>query len=74
MLKSDDLFAAFHTNELEMRKETILNLDLTQRGIGTLSAGPDTLDKYKISAGVHKFNYRLQFFDPNKQLNTKLKG
>ncbi|MDD5698570.1 MAG: glycoside hydrolase family 2 TIM barrel-domain containing protein [Victivallaceae bacterium] len=52
-----DLFKAHHTNELEPRIETFLSLDIHQRGLGTNSAGPDTLEKYKIGSG----QYRLAF-------------
>ncbi len=54
-----DIFAAFHTYELNPRPEVILNLDLTQRGLGTDSCGPDTLENYKIQAGPYDFNYRI---------------
>jgi beta-galactosidase len=56
---SDDLFRAHHTNELEPRPEVILNLDCMQRGLGSLSCGPDTLPRYRIRAGVHRFGYRI---------------
>jgi len=55
----DDLFRAHHTNELEPRPEVILNLDGVHRGLGTGSCGPDTLPRYRIRAGVHRFAYRL---------------
>ncbi len=55
----DDLFRAHHTNELEPRPEVILNLDGMHRGLGTGSCGPDTLPRYRIRAGVHRFAYRI---------------
>jgi beta-galactosidase len=55
-----DLFAARHTYDLKPRAETILNLDLVQRGLGTASCGPDVLPPYKIAAGVHRWRYRLE--------------
>jgi len=56
-----DLFASTHTPELEAkaRPETILNLDLVQRGLGTASCGPDTLPKYRIEPGTHRWSYIL---------------
>jgi beta-galactosidase len=56
----DDLFRAHHTNELEPRPEVILNLDGIQRGLGTGSCGPDTLPRYRIRAGTHRFAYRIR--------------
>jgi beta-galactosidase len=54
---AQDLYAALHTYDLKPRLETILNLDLTQRGLGTQSCGPDTLPQYKIKPGRHRWNY-----------------
>jgi beta-galactosidase len=59
-LTSGDLFRAHHTNELEPRPEVILNLDCVQRGLGTGSCGPDTLPRYRIRAGLHRFSYRIR--------------
>jgi beta-galactosidase len=54
-----DLFAARHTIDLEPRQETILHLDYAQRGLGTASCGPDTLDEYLIKPGKYKFMYNF---------------
>ena len=56
---ADDLYAATHTNTLEPRAEVIVCVDLHQRGLGGASCGPDTLDKYRLGAGEHRFGYRL---------------
>lgn len=56
---ADDLFAAFHTNELEPREEVIVNLDYQQRGLGTGSCGPQTLEQYQITPGTYEFGYDL---------------
>jgi beta-galactosidase len=53
----EDLFAARHTTDLAPRAEVIVNLDVAQRGLGTGSCGPDTLERYRIAAG----DYRLDF-------------
>jgi beta-galactosidase len=59
---AQDITDSLHTYELEAkaRPEIILNLDLTQRGLGTASCGPDTLDRYKIKPRHHTWNYTLQ--------------
>ena len=57
---ANDLFAARHTVDLAPRPEVILNLDYGQRGLGTGSCGPDTLDQYKLLASAYSFAYRLQ--------------
>ncbi|MFN7149240.1 MAG: glycoside hydrolase family 2 TIM barrel-domain containing protein [Microthrixaceae bacterium] len=53
-----DLWASTHTDELEERSRavppaTYLYLDVAQRGLGTGSCGPDTLEPYRIGAGTH---------------------
>jgi beta-galactosidase len=56
---ADDLFAAKHTIDLTPRPETILNLDLAQRGVGTGSCGPDALPQYRFAGRRHAFAYRI---------------
>jgi len=55
-----DLFQARHTFELKPRPEVILNLDHAQRGLGTGSCGPDTLEQYRLLAREYQFTYRLK--------------
>jgi beta-galactosidase len=55
-----DLFAARHTNDLLPRPQVILNLDSAQRGLGTASCGPDTLEAYRLLASTYHFVYHLQ--------------
>jgi len=55
-----DLFAAKHTTDLTPRAEVIVNLDAAQRGLGTASCGPDTLDRYKIPAGAHELTFDIE--------------
>jgi beta-galactosidase len=59
---ASDLDAARHTYDLHPREEVILSLDYRQRGLGTASCGPDTLDRYKIGPGKYRFGYALSFF------------
>lgn len=54
-----DLFGAYHKEELKMRKETILTLDLIQRGLGTGSCGPQTLPQYEVSEKEYEFSFDL---------------
>lgn len=55
-----DLFAASHTYDLKPRPETFLSLDFHQRGLGTASCGPDTLDPYKIQPGTYTWDYIIR--------------
>jgi beta-galactosidase len=55
-----DLFAATHTYDLKVRPETHINLDVRQRGIGTASCGPDTLQCYQIGPGEYVLNFVIQ--------------
>ena len=61
---AEDLFKAFHTNELEPRDEIVLCLDLHQRGLGGGSCGPDTLEPYRLPPGEYAFHYRLRGAPP----------
>ena len=63
----EDLFGAYHTNELHPREEVIVDLDVHQRGLGGASCGPDTLDKYKIHPGTYELNYRIRPFRPDEE-------
>ena len=56
-----DLYKSKHTVDLTPREETILTVDLHQRGLGTASCGPDTLEKYRFTAGKHAFAFELSF-------------
>ena len=54
-----DLIAAHHTCDLQPRPEVYVNLDYMQRGLGTASCGPDTLEKYRIEPGTYELGYVL---------------
>jgi beta-galactosidase len=57
---AEDLYAARHTTDLQPRPEVILHLDAAQRGLGTASCGPDTLEKYRLLEREYQFAYRLK--------------
>ncbi|MGE9291592.1 MAG: hypothetical protein ACQKBT_11410, partial [Puniceicoccales bacterium] len=58
-LPDEELFKATHTYELEPRPETWVYVDHLQRGLGTKSCGPDTLDQYKIQPGQYSWSFLL---------------
>lgn len=58
-LMAEDLIAAHHTCDLAMRPETYLHVDWNQRGLGTASCGPDTLDRYLIPPGTYHLAFDL---------------
>jgi len=57
-----DLFQAMHTNDLEPRAETILNIDHRQMGLGGASCGPPTLPDYVLPPENYQFTFILQPF------------
>jgi beta-galactosidase len=71
---SQDLTRASHINQLERRAETILNLDLHQRGLGGASCGPDTLPRYRIRPGRHRLDLRIRPFDPRREKPGRLRA
>lgn len=58
--KIEDLIAAYHTHELKPHAEIDLCMDIRQRGLGTASCGPDTLDIYKVKPGVWRQHYFIR--------------
>jgi hypothetical protein len=56
---ADDLHRAHHLNELDRRREVVLNLDYHQRGLGGASCGPDTLPRYRIGPGLYSLRFTL---------------
>ncbi len=49
-----DMTKAYHPNELKASDKIEVHIDACQRGLGTASCGPDTLDKYKIMPGTYR--------------------
>ncbi len=56
---SGDFFRAKHTTDLKPRAETILTIDAAQRGIGSASCGPDTLQEYRVTQRRYRWSYRV---------------
>jgi beta-galactosidase len=59
-LSDDDLFRATHTTDLYPRSDIFLNIDAAQRGLGTLSCGPDTLERYLLLEDEYRFAFTLR--------------
>ena len=55
-----DLFKAVHPCELKERPYAILSLDAAQRGLGSGSCGPQTLEKYELNEKYYKFDFTLE--------------
>jgi len=54
-----DLTPALHTYDVPMRPEITVLLDARQRGLGTASCGPDTLEQYKVLPGRYRLRYAI---------------
>jgi beta-galactosidase len=61
---AQDLYRARHTVDLERKPQTRVFLDTRQRGLGTASCGPDTLEEYRISAGTYAWTYWIASYVP----------
>lgn len=59
----EDLIAASHPHELPETGSVYMNLDIRQRGLGTASCGPDTLDIYKIFPGEYQFTWWIKVLE-----------
>jgi beta-galactosidase len=74
-----ELWSCTHTDDLvrigaARPAATFLHLDVAQRGLGTGSCGPDTLDRYRIGAGRHVLSVWFASFDPREQDPAELAG
>jgi len=54
-----DLADTRHDFELVPRKETVVNIDLAQCGIGSNSCGPVLAEKYRIKEQEYRFSFVL---------------
>jgi len=71
-----DLTQALHQHELKPRKETIVNIDYMNSGIGSNSCGPELSDEFKLNKDFN-FKFCMKPIDINeidiiKEVNTKV--
>ena len=57
------LYSTYNAFKLKPYPETFVYLDHRQRGLGTGSCGPDTLEKYLIPSGKYHFDFLMKPFD-----------
>ncbi len=57
---AQELYAAMHPVELPEHDEVFLTVDLQQRGIGTGSCGPQTLEEYQLNAKEYDFAFSFK--------------
>lgn len=60
-----ELWAARHWDRLSafnqaLSRGAVLHLDAVQRGVGTATCGPDTLERYRIRSGVYRMSLRFE--------------
>ena len=71
---TEALWRARDWSELEPSPQTHVYLDVGQRGLGTASCGPDTLEAYRLGAGTYRFSWRLSPYilsPPNTRVERK---
>ncbi len=56
----EDITKATHPYKLEKRKETIVNIDYYNSGVGSNSCGPELLPQYRLSQRDIHFKLRLK--------------
>jgi beta-galactosidase len=66
----ENLYQAYHTNELSRRDETYFYLDAAQCGLGGNSCGPRTLDKYLVWPGTYHFAILFRPFRVGEAAST----
>jgi len=57
---TDALWKARDWTELVATDDVVVHLDVAQRGLGTGSCGPDTLPRYRVAGGTHRWRWRLR--------------
>ncbi|MDD3154447.1 MAG: glycoside hydrolase family 2 TIM barrel-domain containing protein [Victivallaceae bacterium] len=62
-----DLFGAYHQHEVEFMPETVITLDLHQRGLGTNSCGPETRKPYCLDDKHYQFSFTLRAEGPDQK-------
>ncbi|MBE6952933.1 MAG: DUF4981 domain-containing protein [Ruminococcaceae bacterium] len=66
-----DFHKAQHDNELVARKETALNIDYRQQGIGTASCGRYLAEKYRFNEMEFSYSFRLKpYFSEDTSLDS----
>lgn len=55
----EQLFKADHTCDLKAEENIIMYCDSKQRGVGTKSCGPDTMEQYQLKPGKYEFILRF---------------
>jgi beta-galactosidase len=56
---AEALWKARHTVDLVRSPTTFLSIDVAQRGLGTASCGPDTLERYRLRPGPYRLELSL---------------
>jgi beta-galactosidase len=60
-VSADQLWAAKHWYQIKPQAESFLYLDVAQRGLGTASCGPDTLERYRLRPGAYRLELSFGF-------------
>ncbi|OAH12670.1 beta-galactosidase [Streptomyces jeddahensis] len=58
--RAADLASASHHDELVPLPHCVVHIDAAHRGLGTASCGPDTLPRYRVGSGVHRWAWVLR--------------
>jgi beta-galactosidase len=58
----EQLWKAAHTCELVRKPELYVTIDVAQRGLGTATCGPDTLERYRLRPGPYRFEVSFGAF------------
>jgi beta-galactosidase len=56
----EELDAVAHLEELDVRDDCYVWIDVGQRGVGSGACGPDTAPAHRIGPGTYRWSYRLR--------------
>jgi beta-galactosidase len=61
---AEQLWKGRHTTDLVRKPQVFLTLDIAQRGVGTATCGPDTLERYRLRPAPASLELRFQVAAP----------
>jgi beta-galactosidase len=61
---AEQLWKARHTTDLVRLPQLFLTLDVAQRGVGTATCGPDTLERYRLRPAPVSLALRFRMLTP----------
>ncbi|HET6449843.1 MAG TPA: glycoside hydrolase family 2 TIM barrel-domain containing protein [Spirochaetia bacterium] len=63
---AEQLWKGTHAPDLQRKPQVFLTLDVAQRGVGTATCGPDTLERYRLRPSAVSLTLRFRLLPPGR--------